>query len=177
MALPYQWTQWRNSRVAEPILSSCTLHAVETPGKSRICLTLSKSGPRHSERSNECNPHSVLSLEGAVLVGRLRCFWWRERLPPRGLRDGWGSIHPVLTDAWLPPQRGARLRLLSRRLFAGAGNAISFPRSVPALCHSHPHWQRTESHKRGFLRSALQTAHDLIHIVVLHRESNRGSVT
>lgn len=61
--------------------------------------------------------------------------------------------------------------------FVGAGNAISFPRSCPrsspALCHSHPHWQRTESHNRGFFRSALHTAHDLIHMVLLHRESDR----
>src|SRR5664279_1358584 len=49
--------------------------------------------------------------------------------------------------------------------FAGAGKAIGFLRSTPALCHSHPHSQRTESHNRAFLRSALQIAHDLIHIV------------
>src|SRR5580765_6245758 len=47
----------------------------------------------------------------------------------------------------------------------GAGNAISPPHSTTALCHSHPHWQRTESDNRGFLRSALHTAHDLIHMV------------
>lgn len=51
----------------------------------------------------------------------------------------------------------------------GAGKATTFPRSTPALCHSHPHWQRTESHNLGFLRSALQIAHDLIHIVFTHR--------
>ena len=46
-----------------------------------------------------------------------------------------------------------------------AGNWISFPRSATALlCHSHPHWQRTESHNRAFLRSPLHTAHDRIHI-------------
>lgn len=33
--------------------------------------------------------------------------------------------------------------------------------------HSHPHWQRTESHNRSFFKSALQTAHDLIHIAML----------
>ena len=48
--------------------------------------------------------------------------------------------------------------------FVGAGNTISLPRFSPALCHSHPHWQRTESHKRGFFRSALHMAHDLIHM-------------
>ena len=42
---------------------------------------------------------------------------------------------------------------------------MSFPRSTTALCHSHPHWQHTESDNRGFLRSALHTAHDLIHMV------------
>ncbi|MGB8063919.1 MAG: hypothetical protein WCF26_18640, partial [Candidatus Sulfotelmatobacter sp.] len=48
--------------------------------------------------------------------------------------------------------------------FVGAGNTISLPRFSPALCHSHPHWQRTESHKHGFFRSALHMAHDLIHM-------------
>ena len=47
----------------------------------------------------------------------------------------------------------------------GAGNAICPPHSTTALCHSHPHWQQTESDNRGFLRSALHTAHDLIHMV------------
>src|SRR5579863_1792236 len=46
----------------------------------------------------------------------------------------------------------------------GAGTTISLPRFSSALCHSHPHWQRTESHKRGFFRSALHMAHDLIHM-------------
>ena len=50
----------------------------------------------------------------------------------------------------------------------GAGNTISFPRSTTALCHSHPHWQRTESHNLGFLRSALHIAHDLIHMILTH---------
>jgi len=33
--------------------------------------------------------------------------------------------------------------------------------------HCHPHWQRTESDKRNFFNTALQTAHDLIHITFL----------
>ena len=33
--------------------------------------------------------------------------------------------------------------------------------------HSHPHLQRTESHKRSFFNSSLQTAHDRIHIALL----------
>jgi hypothetical protein len=41
--------------------------------------------------------------------------------------------------------------LLSGRPFCWRGNVISFPRSSPAACHSHPHWQRMESHNRGFL--------------------------
>ena len=52
------------------------------------------------------------------------------------------------------------------------GNWISssrfLPQSPTALFHSHPHWQRTESHNRGFLRSALHRAHDLIHMVLTH---------
>jgi hypothetical protein len=35
------------------------------------------------------------------------------------------------------------------------------------LYHSHPHLQRTESHKRSFFNSSLQTAHDRIHIALL----------
>lgn len=35
------------------------------------------------------------------------------------------------------------------------------------LYHSHPHLQRTESHKRSFFNSSLQTAQDRIHIALL----------
>ena len=34
-------------------------------------------------------------------------------------------------------------------------------------CHSHPHSQRTESINLSFFRSALHTAHDLIHMFLL----------
>lgn len=34
-------------------------------------------------------------------------------------------------------------------------------------CHSHPHSQRTESISLSFFRSALHTAHDLIHMFLL----------
>jgi hypothetical protein len=45
-------------------------------------------------------------------------------------------------DVMLP----ARIPVYSHAdFFAGAGEAISFPRSTPALCHTHPHSQRTES--------------------------------
>ena len=95
---------------------------------------------------------------------------------PSSLRlwDGSGLIYPVTHRCLASSSFRARSRVYSQAdFFVGAGNAISFPRSTPALCHSHPHWQRTESHNRGFLRSALHTAHDLIHMVLLHRESDR----
>lgn len=38
---------------------------------------------------------------------------------------------------------------------------------APGSYHSHPHLQRMESDSLSFFRSALQTAHDLIHIVLL----------
>lgn len=65
--------------------------------------------------------------------------------------------------------KGRGSRFTQADFLVGAGKATTFPRSTPALCHSHPHWQRTESHNLGFLRSALQIAHDLIHIVFTHR--------
>ena len=55
--------------------------------------------------------------------------------------------------------------------FVEGRNSMRFPRSSACPSHSHPHWQRIESHSRGFLRSALQMAHDLIHMVLLHCES------
>jgi hypothetical protein len=61
--------------------------------------------------------------------------------------------------------------------FVDARNSISFPRSSAWPSHSHPHWQRMESHNRAFLRSALHTAHDLIHMIFPHSEPDRGSTT
>jgi hypothetical protein len=73
------------------------------------------------------------------------------------------------TDAWLAPHSGRRGRVYSQADFCVAtGNPISFSQTAPALCHSHPHWQRTESHNRGFFKNALHIAHDLIHIVLTH---------
>jgi hypothetical protein len=37
---------------------------------------------------------------------------------------------------------------------------MSFPLSYQT-CHSHPHWQRTESHGRASLKSALHLAHTI----------------
>jgi hypothetical protein len=47
----------------------------------------------------------------------------------------------------------------------GQSSYASFPgQLVCATCHSHPHWQRTESHGLNFFKSALHTAHERIHI-------------
>jgi hypothetical protein len=90
------------------------------------------------------------------------------------LWDGSGLISPVTHRCLASSSFRARGYVYSQAdFFVGTGNAISFPRSSPALFHSHPHWQRTESHNRGFFRNALHTAHDLIHMVPLHRESDR----
>src|SRR5260370_42070666 len=41
----------------------------------------------------------------------------------------------------------------------------SFPdQLVCVTCHSHPHWQRTESQGLNFFKSVLHTAHERIHI-------------
>jgi len=50
--------------------------------------------------------------------------------------------------------------------FVEGRNSIRFPRSSGWPSHSHPHWQRMESHNRAFLRSALHNAHDLIHMML-----------
>ena len=90
------------------------------------------------------------------------------------LWDGSGLISPVTHRCLASSSFRARGYVYSQAdFFVGTGNAISFPRSSPAPFHSHPHWQRTESHNRGFFRIALHTAHDLIHMVLLHRESDR----
>jgi len=67
----------------------------------------------------------------------------------------------------LAPHSRREGRFAQADFFVCAGNTMTFARCAPALCHSQPHWQRTESHNRGFLRSALHTAHDLIHMVLL----------
>ena len=64
-------------------------------------------------------------------------------------------------------KRFAGISAFLLRLWDGSGLIYS------VACHSHPHWQRTESHNRGFFRSALHTAHDLIHMVLLHLESDK----
>jgi hypothetical protein len=58
--------------------------------------------------------------------------------------------------------KGEGLCLSQADSCVGVGNAINFLLSTTALGHSHPHWQRTESHNRTFLRSTLLTAHDRI---------------
>ena len=46
-----------------------------------------------------------------------------------------------------------------------ANHNVAHPFQCP--CHSHPHSQRTESINLSFFRSALHTAHDLIHMFLL----------
>ena len=55
----------------------------------------------------------------------------------------------------------------------------SFPgQFVGVTCHTHPHWQRTESHSLSFFKSALHKAHERIHIALPpHSFTNRWKAT
>ena len=136
--------------------------------------------PSKRRRSGQC---SLLVCSGgeACLPTTTRCGMAQHRERFAGISafllrlwDGSGLISPVTHRCLASSSFRARGYVYSQAdFFVGTGNAISFPRFSPAPSHSHPHWQQTESHNRGFSRSALHTAHDLIHMVLLHRESDR----
>ena len=74
-----------------------------------------------------------------------------------------GSSSVYRTRLLFPPPSPPSL-LDSRALFTGLQPAFD---SYGPPYHSHPHRQRTESLNLSFFISALQIAHDLIHIAVL----------
>jgi len=80
------------------------------------------------------------------------------------------GIHGAILPFVLAPAGfllGHSLPCLLKFSHAVYGTAAGFQFVWP--CHSHPHWQRTESLSLSFLIRALQIAHDLIHMAVLQR--------
>ena len=77
-------------------------------------------------------------------------------------------MHPLPECAWyvkLNYDGHKSLPMPARTSFTGLVSA-----NVSLLCHSHPHSHLTESDNCSFLRSALHTAHDRIHMMRLHPE-------
>ena len=65
-----------------------------------------------------------------------------------------------------------RLELMHHIEYIYLAISIAIPRSLAgrhqlSLYHVHPQLQRTESHNRSLRKTALQTAHDLIHMSFL----------
>ena len=111
--------------------------------RTRRVISPANSRPQPSRQSSALDPFN-LSLVGSSS----RAIFSVSHHAPCPM-----SASPILAAAFEDVQVGHDQDLLHRRF-----RAIDAP-------HIHPQLQRTKSHKRSLRKTALQAAHDLIHIV------------